>query len=136
MKKYPDARKEEFKCTLENAIFNDDDIVCDIPSGGGYISPYINKNCHLVLIEFSKGFTNNNNTANNNHILTSPNQLPLKNHSVNTVISIAGVHHHKKQQLFYNAIYKTLKDNGVFILSDVQINSNIAFFSRQYSWEI
>ena len=127
MEKYPNARKEEFQHSLENVIFNDGDIICDIPSGGGYLAPYINKNCNLISIEFSNGFTDQN-TNINNCALTSPSKLPLKNNSINTTISIAGIHHHSNQQSFYSEIFRSLKSNGLFVLSDVQINSNIAFF--------
>lgn len=128
MKEYPDVRVEEFKSVVDNVKFNDGDIICDIPSGGGYLEPYISKKCDIISIDFSHGFVNSEKLIHHPFLISSPNHIPLKNNSIDTAISIAGVHHNENQQHFYSNVYSILKEDGNFILSDVFINSNVAYF--------
>ena len=128
MGKYPDVRQEEFQCVLEDVLIPDGNTICDIPSGGGYIAPYLPKNCNLISVDFSQGFTTASNMNNGSIILSSPFRIPIKNMSVDTVISIAGVHHHEDQRMFYKNTHEILKTNGSFILADVKADSKVAYF--------
>ncbi|NES04074.1 MAG: hypothetical protein F6K22_15285 [Okeania sp. SIO2F4] len=66
MVKYPLARAEEFNNIIRLSDLQNNQIICDVPSGGCYISNFIQQNLKIISIETSSEFIKDSqNTANN-----------------------------------------------------------------------
>jgi hypothetical protein len=49
MKMNPDARNKEFAAVLEQAKLTDGIVICDMPSGGGYLQDKLPANLNIHL---------------------------------------------------------------------------------------
>lgn len=126
---YPRARREEFNSIIKLAKIRHGDIVCDIPSGGGYLKNFINIRVKIVSIETSRAFAKlcKANTA-SDVILTNLESIPIKTNSIDSIISLAGLHHIGDKESFYRESYRILKTNGVLAIADACKGSMVSMF--------
>lgn len=122
----PLARNKEFEQIVKIAEISDGMKVIDCPSGGGYLRNYIEHDIDLVPVEFTNAF---NDRAEKGEILLSPDgKIPLDDNIGDRVISLAGLHHKDNLQLFLHEIYRCLKPEGLFAVSDVLLGSDVDRF--------
>lgn len=83
---YPRPRKEEFDNVIKLEQIGDGDIVCDVPSGGGYLTNFVSAKVKIVSVETSRAFAKlcKANTA-SDVILTNLDRIPVKSNSVDRV---------------------------------------------------
>jgi SAM-dependent methyltransferase len=117
MTHYPHARDEEFKILLSYSKLHKNDIVADMPSGGCYLKRYL-KLQNLIFLDPTQEFLHNC-TCEDQTIHTDLESTPLITNSIDTVFSLAGMHHALKPELIYSEIHRVLKDEGYFIYADV-----------------
>jgi cyclopropane fatty-acyl-phospholipid synthase-like methyltransferase len=132
MLEFPLARQEEFKHIIQLADLQDDQIVCDIPSGGSYLKNFIDKSVKLISIETSQQFLNA--ISEDHHLLYTENinNILLKSHSIDRIISLAGLHHVESREKFYQECDRLLKPNGILCLADGFENSKVAQFLNEF----
>jgi cyclopropane fatty-acyl-phospholipid synthase-like methyltransferase len=53
---HPRARAEEFHHVVRMADMKDGDIICDVPSGGGYLRHFVDQTVSVIHIETSEVF--------------------------------------------------------------------------------
>lgn len=126
MIKYPHARDSEFEYAVALADLSDGQVVCDYPSGGGYLKHYIKQNVDLLALESSETFLGLRTSAKS--LLVQNDKIPLADNSVDRFISIAGLHHKDRKEDTFKEVYRCLKPGGKYIIGDVKIGSNAANF--------
>lgn len=129
MRAFPDARQHEFQTLLKLADLQDGDIVCDVPSGGGYIEEFIKENVHLTLLETSRVFYElclRSRVA--EAVLTKENVMPFGDNHFDKILSLAGIHHNLRQDAFYQECARCLKSGGTLCFADVHQQSPVASF--------
>lgn len=127
MQCYPDARRREFEQAVSAVAILPGMVVADVPSGGGYIGPYLPHDCICLRHEPCSSFA-----ASGKHSQASPSTslLPLPWHSeqIDVAISIAGVHHMVDKRPFLSDLHRVTKPGGYLVLSDVAAGTPQAHF--------
>jgi len=128
MMSYPNARQLEFEVPLSICQPKANDVLVDLPSGGGYISNYIDPKVKLVCLESSLQFTSFCQKKNLQVSLYENNQLPLVDSEADVLISIAGLHHIENKIPLFKEMRRILKPAGRLCIADVQHGSQMALF--------
>ena len=133
MAKYPEARSHEFKTVISYAKLFDGSTVADMPSGGGYCSAYLPQNVHLIAIDESQAFLEQGNESSHGKKLCAKlNDTGLEDSSVDSVISIAGLHHITDKKSFFKEVMRILKPGGTLVIADAEEGSQTALFLDQF----
>jgi cyclopropane fatty-acyl-phospholipid synthase-like methyltransferase len=130
MVKYPLARAAEFNNILQLAKIEDGNTICDIPSGGGYISNFIDRQVNIISVETSIEFAKNIQTKTSRSIITCDDvaNIDLPSDTADRIISLAGTHHIENKINFYRESYRLLKKGGLFCIADAKEDSKVARF--------
>jgi SAM-dependent methyltransferase len=130
MLKYPLARTEEFEQITQLAEIEDGNIIFDIPSGGCYLSNFIDKKVKIVSVETSNQFVQETQPSDNNRVLVCEDlaNIPVLEKSADRIISLAGLHHVIDKLSFYREAYRLLKPGGLFCIADAFYDSRVAKF--------
>ena len=101
-----------------------------LPSGGGYLQNYIDGiDIELVLIEPSREFHDRISLSVGNYAyLCELDKLPLDTKSLDTIISLAGLHHADNKLQIFKEMYRVLKKNGRLCIADVREGSSVDDF--------
>jgi len=126
---YPHTRAEEFHHIVRVADMKDGDIVCDIPSGGGYLRNFVDRTTSLLHIETSEVFADlcRDNGA-SNVLLGTLGNIPLTTASVDVVISLAALHHIDEKDRFFYESHRILRQGGTLTIADVRAGSAVSEF--------
>ncbi len=126
MAEQPNARAEEFNTILSFADLKEGMDVLDVPSGGGYLSNYIESETNLTQIETSKAFYEHAkmNTTTNSLYCEDIAKLPIADQSIDRIVSLAGLHHIEDRQPFYREANRVLKHDGMLCIADVAEGSD------------
>ena len=125
MRRYPNARDQEFRQVLERATLKDGAIVADVPAGGGYLRAYLPPTSIWWGHEPCVSFTNHGKGKTGNKPLLP---LPWPDNSVDVAISLAGVHHIENKQPLFVELNRVVKPGGQLVLSDVASGTPVARF--------
>lgn len=126
---YPQVRREEFDNLIKLARIGHGDIICDVPSGGGYLRNFVNARAKIISVETSHAFAKlcKTNTA-SDVILTNLGRIPIKSNSVDRVLSLAGLHHIEDKLSFYSESHRILKSNGELLIADAWQGAMVSEF--------
>ncbi|MGB5053655.1 MAG: class I SAM-dependent methyltransferase [Nitrospirales bacterium] len=126
---YPGARAEEFFHIVRMADMKDGDIVCDIPSGGGYLRHFVDRTTTLCHIETSEVFAALCRANGVPHVLLSTlEDIPVETGAVDKIISLAALHHVDEKNRFFSEAYRMLRKGGTLTIADVQTGSAVSEF--------
>jgi len=138
MKLSPDARNVEFATVLEQAKLTDGLVICDMPSGGGYLQDKLpaNLHIHLISIESSRQFSRNFEDGNSveSH-LCALDATPLDDASVDRVVSIAGLHHLEYRLDVFLEMKRMLRQGGRLCILEVPEGAITAAFLNEFVHE-
>jgi cyclopropane fatty-acyl-phospholipid synthase-like methyltransferase len=126
---YPQARREEFHHVVRMADMKEGEIVCDAPSGGGYLKSFVDRTVSLLHIETSEVFADlclDNGAS--KVLLGTLEDIPIKTGSVDKAISLAALHHVDEKERFFSEAYRILRQGGTFTLADVLAQSAVSEF--------
>lgn len=127
----PNAREEERAILIAMLRAGPDDVVCDVPSGGGYVAdgirPLLKDPRQIVCVEPSPVFAKGLDPAYRVHV--GPiDRWPLADASVDRVASLAGLHHlDSKASLFHEAA-RALRPGGRMAVGDAMDATPVARF--------
>lgn len=127
MQKYPHARDAEFEQLLAPLDLTPGMRVGDVPAGGGYLRWYLPEGCVWEGHEPCATFTNHGAKADDpasRPLLP----LPWNDAALDSVVSLAGVHHIEDKAELWREVARVLKPGGRFVLSDVAEDGPIARF--------
>lgn len=119
-----------------------DKIVLDIASGSGYGTNKLAKHAKKIYgvdinkdaIKYSK---NNYQTKNTEFIQGSATKIPLKDKTVDIVISFETIEHIEDYSKFMQEIKRVLKDDGILVLStpnDIEFPENNHFHVHEFKY--
>jgi len=111
-----DCYNNELKIAVDYLDCNKKDIVVNLGGGGININKFLNEDITYIPLEFSTEFSEKCSIP-----LVKYDNLPLENDSVNKILILALLHHFSDEErdVLYKEIYRVLKKDGKFILSDV-----------------
>lgn len=131
---YPQARRQEFETALTLLDIQPGLTVCDVPSGGCYISDFISVSVNLISVETSEVFMRQAQTSNEQRSLICDDisNIPLQAAAADRVLSLAGLHHVEDQLGFYREVYRLLRPRGIFCVADVRAGSGVDGFLNTF----
>lgn len=121
MDTYPDALEEELRTAVSICQLKPHDILLNLPAAGVPLNKYL-PDLPIVYLPFES----NRAFAEFTHIPhCSLMNVPVENHSVDVVVSVASFHHAtlNERKDIYREIRRILKSNGLFVLGDVASGS-------------
>lgn len=130
MENNPSVRRDEFLWAVQYLEIAHRNIICDVPSGGGYLKDYISHaDVSLIFLETSQEFASHCPTTENcsSHITTFE-QLPLQSQSVDRVLSLAALHHVKDKRQVLGECHRILKPEGRLVIADIEAETGAANF--------
>lgn len=132
IEKYPLALQNEFYTAIDMCDIKRTDILLNILSGGNPLEKYFKIHPQkYVEYEINKNFVNINKNIN----VCSIDSIPESTNSVDTVITIASLHHFKNEERYkyYKECHRILKENtGKFIVADVMNGSKEEFWLNTF----
>lgn len=127
MKASPRARDAEFRAVLDPIRSASSGLVCDMPSGGGYLAGYLWSGLDYLAVDPATDF-----------FVEWPPQLrrveaeitnvPLADSGVDYVVSLAGLHHEPSLPDVFKEMRRLLKPGGRAVLADVAVDTAPARF--------
>ena len=127
MREYPDVRVNEFQSVIREAGIAPGMTVVDVPSGGAYLSRYLH-DTDIIGLETSQTFAQLASQKTRNVLLFDNNRFPLKDASVDRVLSIAGLHHVEDKCALFAEMRRILKPGGRIVVADVADDSVVRRF--------
>ena len=154
MTRYPNARRQEFEAIASRLDCKSGQLILDVPAGGGYLAQYLPSDITLINLDTCQSFFNKANLDNSsnldsdnlnqnqalglsqsqikNHsqhkIVAAPKCLPFADNTVDTIVSLAGLHHEIDKAALFTEFYRVLKPCGTFCIADVYHGSDVAIF--------
>lgn len=130
MVRFPAARTQEFDEMLKLADIRGGQVVCDVPSGGGYLANYFKTEPEFFISidpadQFVAHYAENDHL---NGLCSKLEALALGDGSVDMLISLAGMHHLPDRMLFYREVMRVLKVGGTLCIADVAAGSPVDGF--------
>src|SRR5690606_28013577 len=104
-------------------------VLCDMPSGGGYLREFAHADVILLCVETSQAFVDRVKQSDTMRaILAELHDIPVETGSVDTVISLAGLHHVADRPAVFAEMRRMLKSTGRACLADVTKGSPVDAF--------
>ena len=127
MKASPGARDAEFLAVLEPIRDAGPGVLCDMPSGGGYLAGYLWPGLEYLavdpatdfFVEWPKGLR---------RVVAEITKVPLPDSSVDYIVSLAGLHHEPSLPRVFEEIRRLLRAGGKLVIADVAIDTPPAGF--------
>lgn len=134
METFSDARSQEFLSVIAKADLAPRMTIVDVPSGGAYVSQYIN-DAHLIGLETSQSFAQLAAANEQCVVLYENDSLPLEDDSIDRVLSIAGLHHVENKTPIFNEMRRITKPNGRIVLADAAEDCAVRYFLDDFVGE-
>ena len=127
MQQWPAARDAEFHSALEPLAAAADGLVCDMPSGGGYLADYLRPGMDYIAIDPASGFFVE--WAKPRQRLTAEiTNVPLADGSVDHIVSLAGLHHEPSLPAVFAEMRRLVKLGGRVVIEDAAVDTAPARF--------
>ena len=126
MAQCPQAREVEFRAMLD-PLRNRSGLLCDMPSGGGYLAAYVPADWRYVGVDPAEDFIEACPTG-LERIKSAITNVPLEDGSLDAIVSLAGLHHEPDLALVFEEMRRLLKPGGRAVLADVAIETSPAGF--------
>lgn len=130
MRLCPAAREAERRLLIDLLDLRPGDLVCDVPSGGGYVAEGIEARglgtavvCVEPAIPFALGIA-----PHFQRLVSMLEHVALEDASVDRVASLAGLHHLESKPVFFDEALRILRPGGRFAVADVREASDVARF--------
>ena len=123
----PRARDAEFRAVLAPLGTLRQGVLCDLPSGGGYLAEYLPSGIRYVGVDPSHDFIRA--CPQGLERIEAPiTNVPLPDHSVDYVICLAALHHEPDVGAAFREMRRLLKTGGRLVMADVAAGSRPAAF--------
>lgn len=127
MRLSPRARDAEFLAVLEPIRDLAPGLVCDMPSGGGYLADYLWPGMDYLAIDPAAGFFVEW-TKPLQRLSSEITSVPLASECVDYVVSLAGLHHEPDLSRVFDEMHRLLRTGGRLVLADVAVETTPAKF--------
>jgi SAM-dependent methyltransferase len=127
MATWPRARDAEFECVLEPLGDAPQGLICDMPSGGGYLAAYLPPGMRYLGIDpapdFFVGWPQHLERLN-----AEITKVPLPDECADFIVSLAGLHHEPSLPAVFAEMHRLLRRGGRAVIADVAIDTAPARF--------
>ncbi|MGD9502445.1 MAG: class I SAM-dependent methyltransferase [Methyloceanibacter sp.] len=125
MQLVPAARSKEFSLALERIGLRPGAVLCDMPSGGGYLVSNLPQDLdvRLVAVDPSQVFARTWDDERIEWHLAPLHQLPIKDARVDALVSIAGLHHVDDRPLVLDEMRRVLRRGGTLCILEVPVGA-------------
>jgi SAM-dependent methyltransferase len=123
----PRARQAEFHAVLEPIRDRPPGLLCDLPSGGGYLAAHLPPGISYVGVDPSDDFIEAC-PAGLERIKADLTAVPLGDGSVDYIVSLAALHHEPDLPAVFGEMRRLLKRGGRAVIADVAVNTRPALF--------
>lgn len=124
MARCPEARREEFEMALAPLPLRAGAVLCDMPAGGAYLRRYLPEGLEYLAVEPSDQFFARCPEESGARRLQCPlASVPLADHSVDYVVSLAGLHHAPDLDAIFAEMRRLVRPEGWVVIADVQAGS-------------
>ncbi|MDP9422103.1 MAG: methyltransferase domain-containing protein [Pseudomonadota bacterium] len=127
MKASANARDAEFLSVLHPIREGRPGLVCDMPSGGGYLAGYLWDGMEYLAVDPATDFFIEWQNL-RRHVVAEISNVPLADNSVDYVVSLAGLHHEPSLPQVFNEMRRLLRPGGRAVIADVAIDTRPAEF--------
>lgn len=129
MARAPYVRRNEFEKLVSLAQITPNARVVDVPSGGGYLAPYLPAGVHLVQLDPCFDSTETRDEKRNLHCrIDSLSDWARWGQTADFVLSLAGLHHESDRRKFYLECRRALGPQGKLVIAEVGKGSREAQF--------
>ena len=123
----PNARDAEFAALLEPLKHKPVRLLCDMPSGGGYIAARIPSGMRYVGVDPSDEFVRA--CPLGTVCIKAPiTSVPLADGAGDAVVSLAGLHHEPDLPAVFREMRRLLQPGGRAVIADAQAGTSVAAF--------
>jgi len=123
----PRARDAEFHAVLEPLRNSPEGLLCDLPSGGGYLAAHLPPGLRYVGVDPSDDFIDAC-PAGLDRIKADLVAVPLDDASVDYIVSLAALHHEPDLPSVFREMRRLLRAGGRAVIADVAIDTAPAVF--------
>ena len=127
MKASPKARDAEFLAVLEPIRDARSGVMCDMPSGGGYLAGYLWPGLEYLAVDPATDFFVEWPMA-LRRVVAEITKVPLADSSVDYIVSLAGLHHEPSLPRVFEEMRRLLRTGGRLVIADVAIDTSPAGF--------
>lgn len=127
MKASPHARDSEFEAVLDPIRAGPAGLICDMPSGGGYLAGYLWRNMDYLAVDPATDFFVEWPQP-LRRLVAEITDVPLEGGSVDYVVSLAGLHHEPNLPRVFAEMRRLLRPGGRAVIADVAIDTAPARF--------
>ncbi len=127
MLRSPHARDAEFHAVLDPIREASSGLVCDMPSGGGYLADYLWPGMDYLAIDPATDFFVEWRRP-LQRLLAKITDVPLADGSVDYIVSLAGLHHEPSLPCVFEEMRRLLRPGGRIVLADVAIDTRPSRF--------
>ena len=126
MAQCPHARDAEFRAVLE-PLAGRSGLLCDMPSGGGYLAVHLPAGMRYVGVDPSDDFIDAC-PAGVERLKAAITSVPLPDGSVDCLVSLAALHHEPDLPAVFGEMRRLLKPGGRAVIADVAAGTPPAAF--------
>jgi SAM-dependent methyltransferase len=126
MAQSPRARDAEFLAVLE-PLGGRQGLLCDMPSGGGYLAAHLPPGMRYVGVDPSDDFIAAC-PAGVERIKAEISQVPLADASVDCIVSLAALHHEPDLSAVFREMRRLLRSDGRVVIADAATDTPPAHF--------
>ena len=127
MASFPRAREAEFQAVLEPLADVPDGLVCDMPSGGGYLAAHLRPGLRYVGVDPSDDFIAAV-PSGSDRIKAMITNVPLADGSVDYIVSLAALHHEPSLSAAFREMRRLLRAGGRAVIADAAVDTPPARF--------
>lgn len=127
MAECPRARDAEFHAVLEPLRGRENGLLCDIPSGGGYLAEHLQRGMRYIGVDPSDDFIDAC-PPGLERIKADVTNVPLADGSVDTIVSLAALHHEPDLAAVFREMRRLIRDGGRVVIADAAVDTPIAAF--------
>jgi SAM-dependent methyltransferase len=127
MAECPAARDAEFHAALDPLRHKPVRLLCDMPSGGGYLAAHLPAGMRYVGVDPSDDFVSAC-PAGTVCIQAPITAVPLADGTVDAVVSLAALHHEPDLAAVFREMRRLLKPGGRAVIADAEAGTPVAAF--------
>lgn len=127
MAQSPRARDAEFLAVLEPLAGMPDGLLCDMPSGGGYLAAHLPPGMRYVGVDPSDDFIAAC-PAGVERIKAEIARVPLADGSVDCIVSLAALHHEPDLPAVFREMRRLVRPGGRIVIADAAVDTPPAVF--------
>ena len=126
MAECPNARDAEFRAALD-PLAGRSGLLCDMPSGGGYLARYLSGDWRYLGVDPSDDFVRAC-PVGVECVRASIASVPLDDGAADAVVSLAALHHEPDLAAVFCEMRRLLKPGGRAVIADVAAGTPVAAF--------